>query len=439
MATADTAVSDAPVVITGVHTDLGAEELRANLESPAPGEATPGLWIPFVGWISSTGDEQPAIRISDRWSSLRQFRPNVARPDILGAFSHLPAQATPGFSLVFDVVRQPEEFDLWLTATLSDAAIRFALIRGRRRRYEPVPLLPIVPLAVTTLGRTGSTLLMTLLSHHPAIAAFRPISNDSRPFGYWLGAATRLATVSSRLQLVDSTGPTHDWWFGHDPVSVESLLSPSDPVHQTLFGRSVDALLGDAMRNAATVARDLAFVDGRAAPRYAAEKCYPNFVPWMMRELCPDARELFLVRDPRDVFTSMIAFNAKRGFATFGRETVDSDDAFLERFTTDAEVLADAWASRRETAHLVTYEHLVSDPDAALAAIFDYLELDSSPGVIAQIIDEANAALDGPLAAHRTTETVSASTGRWEHDLEPELRSRCAAALAHACAEFGYE
>ena len=40
-----------------------------------------------------------------------------------------------------------------------------------------------------------------------------------------------------------------------------------------------------------------------------------------MRQLYPRAREIFLVRDPRDTLASMLAFNARRGFVDFGRDS----------------------------------------------------------------------------------------------------------------------
>ena len=52
--------------------------------------------------------------------------------------------------------------------------------------------------------------------------------------------------------------------------------------------------------------------DGRA--EFFAEKCLPEGnVPQLLRELYPDAREVFLVRDFRDMLCSIRAFNEKRG------------------------------------------------------------------------------------------------------------------------------
>ena len=40
----------------------------------------------------------------------------------------------------------------------------------------------------------------------------------------------------------------------------------------------------------------------------------PDHVPILLSDLYEDSREIILVRDPRDVLCSLVAFNAKRGF-----------------------------------------------------------------------------------------------------------------------------
>ena len=46
---------------------------------------------------------------------------------------------------------------------------------------------------------------------------------------------------------------------------------------------------------------------------------WPNYLPVLIRELYPRAKEIFLVRDFRDMARSIMAFDAKRGYAGFGR------------------------------------------------------------------------------------------------------------------------
>jgi hypothetical protein len=155
-----------------------------------------------------------------------------------------------------------------------------------------------------------------------------------------------------------------------------------------------------------------------------------------MRELCADGREIFLVRDFRDVIASMLAFNAKRGYAAFGREHVDDDEQFVRWQAGIAAALAAGWRERRDGALLVRYEELVADVPAGLARMLDYLELDAAPSLVSGIVDRAYAQLD--RIQHRTTKSASASSGRWQTDLPPALKELANEAFAGPLQEFGY-
>jgi hypothetical protein len=194
-----------------------------------------------------------------------------------------------------------------------------------------------------------------------------------------------------------------------------------------------------AVRMGAAVARDLAFAEGKIGVRYAAEKCGPSYVPRLISELAVEAKEIFLVRDFRDVLASILAFNAKRGYPAFGRESVTSDLAFIDKFATDVRMLATAWSERADAGLLVKYEDLVTDQHAAMACVLDYLELETASGEVQAIVDRAEGLLDAGRSGHRTTDSVAESTGRWERDLPLELRAACAEALAGPLREFGYE
>jgi hypothetical protein len=155
----------------------------------------------------------------------------------------------------------------------------------------------------------------------------------------------------------------------------------------------------------------------------------------LMRELYPHAREVFLVRDFRDMVASIFAFNEKRGFEGFGRHRSASDvDYVTDRVAESAAELVRAWRARGEGAFLLRYEDVITRPAAAIEGLLDYLGLDSGA--------DAVAAMEATLAApesevHRTT-TAEQSIGRWRHDLTPEVQEACEAALAGPLAEFGY-
>jgi sulfotransferase family protein len=437
-ATTPSTLAGPAVQVSAVEVAPRREPLHANLDRPAAGDAAEGFCVPLVGWALAADGAHVGISVSEGGRVLRRFARRIARPDIGSAYPDVPSAERSGFSYAFDALKLPREFALRVDATLGEEEIPIAQVHGARRRLEPVAGLAPAPLAVTTLGRTGSTLMMTLLSLHPAIAAYEPVAYDSRPFAYWLDAAIAMAGPSSRMRLLDSSAQGSGWWLGGEPVPVEALHRLDEATRELLLGAPVERLLQGAVERASAFARALSQGDDEAEPRYAAEKCYPGHVPRLLGELCGEGREIFLVRDFRDVLASMLAFNAKRGYAAFGREHVDSDEQFVARLAGDVEALAAGWRERGERALLVRYEELVADPAAVLAQVFDYLGLDSARRATRAIVERAQALLDGTRLQHRTVQRASASAGRWESDLAPALQEAAANAFARPLEELGY-
>ena len=67
------------------------------------------------------------------------------------------------------------DFEILVRARLDDKTrVNMATLRGTRERLDTGFDPAIDPLMVTTLGRTGSTILMTVLATHPEITAYRP-------------------------------------------------------------------------------------------------------------------------------------------------------------------------------------------------------------------------------------------------------------------------
>jgi len=170
---------------------------------------------------------------------------------------------------------------------------------------------------------------------------------------------------------------------------------------------------------------------------FFAEKHFPDAYPRLMRELYPAARELFLVRDFRDMVASMLAYNARKGFGDFGREAAQSDAAWLADLRRGVVALRDAWRDRGEPGSLVRYEDLVREPESALPPLLTFLGLDTAPETLTRLI--AAAAADVPeLREHGTAGSPGASIGRWRHDLPPELRASVEETFGDLLQEFGY-
>ena len=107
---------------------------------------------------------------------------------------------------------------------------------------------------------------------------------------------------------------------------------------------------------------------------------WPNYIPVLTWELYPRAKEVFLVRDFRDMARSILAFDARRGFAGFGRPEGARDEEYMREVLADmARDLHRSWQTRSDRAHLIRYEDLVLDTESTCARLLEYLEIDASP------------------------------------------------------------
>src|SRR5207342_2981750 len=106
----------------------------------------------------------------------------------------------------------------------------------------------------------------------------------------------------------------------------------------------------------------------------------------------PGAKEIFLVRDPRDMLASMLAFNEKRGRPDdFGRGRVESDADFVPQLAQNVSRLVQSWQARRDQGHLVRYEDLLTTPETVLRETFDYVGIDGSADMVHRVLRQASA------------------------------------------------
>ena len=96
---------------------------------------------------------------------------------------------------------------------------------------------------------------------------------------------------------------------------------------------------------------------------------WPNYIPVLMWELYPSAKEIFLVRDFRDMACSILAFDRKRGFAGFGRPdgAATRSTCAMELREMALDLRKQLGHDRRDRAHLVRYEDLVLRPIETVA------------------------------------------------------------------------
>lgn len=407
------------------------------IDRPVAGDEL-GEWALDVrGW--AVGEHGPVEAVEGRHEGnvLWQVAPVLDRPRI--AAEHPQAGTdTVGFYALQSVLALPPRHEIDVSALLeggrrepigSIVAEREPLVTSFRPRRQPI--------LVTTFGRTGSMLMMRLLVSHPEVLPFKPHRFEQRITSYWIDALLALADPVSYLRGVAPQAGVDDrmWWLGNAGQMPWPLRD--EGVQQWLGGDAVEELAVIAQQRIDALYERIANEVGGSGEPFFAEKSNLR-VSSVATELYPEGRELFLVRDFRDMVASVFAFNRKRGVTGFGRGKAASDREYVERVGGWVASLARAWERRRERAHLVRYEDLLREPEQALTALLTYVGVDASATTVEAMV--AGLGEDVPeLREHRTTASPQSSIGRWRTDLEPELREACERAFGDALALFGYE
>jgi hypothetical protein len=289
----------------------------------------------------------------------------------------------------------------------------------------------LIPVLVAGGGRNGTTLIMQLLGTSPRIAFDRAYPYEHRYLTYLL----RLSQVTRRRQ-----EPTGEWnaivmtgertsAVGAIPWKQAMLLGADRDLDEPLWLRLFRAAWSEFSSTAAASMRSR-FGPGVEVTHYA-EKA-PDWVVAEASEILP-AKRLYPIRDPRDQFLSILAFNEKRATWDFGQRPDDTPDGFARRFA--------AAQARRLTRlaaveqgpddFIVRYERMIEDPAA---------EADRIGTVVGVPLDAAEViASRKRFAHHMTSASARASVARWKHEMEPGIRRIFADAAGDQMSAFGYE
>jgi Sulfotransferase family len=296
------------------------------------------------------------------------------------------------------------------------------------------------PILVDSTGRDGSTLMMRLLSSSAGIAVPGPYPYEKKYFAYlW-----RWARILERTD-------RSDFWTGGDLASLrlnagKPLIGPppwgSELMHAAGDGDpsmsryAFETIWREFSRRATAQVR-AEVGDQRADVRYYAEKHQETWLVDLDR--LPPIRVLVLLRDPRDVFVSFDAFDAKRrreregrfvgAVAAPGETEAERIDRFIaherDRMRWIAGLSSDArWPVFR-------YEDLVTDLVAQARRLEELLSVSFDPQAV------ANDA--GLRARHVSAESPEASVGRWKRELGPDMVRRLNRELGAELEALGYE
>ena len=392
------------------------------------------------GWAIGEDGPVTAVEGAHEGTVLWRVPPVLDRPQVAARFPQAGGDPV-GFYALPSVLALPPRHEIELTAMIGDRAAPIGSIVAERAplttTFEPRRQ----PILITTFGRTGSMLLMRLLASHPDVLVVpaAPLrAADRRLLDRGAAGAVGPRQLPARRHAPESRARASTTGRGGSASMPRRRgRCATKPCRNGSAARRWRRCAETCQERIDAVYETIAAVTGATREPFFAEKSTPR-VSSVAAELYPNGRELFLVRDFRDMVCSILAFNEQRGVSGFGRAEADSDVDFVETLGGQATSLARAWERRQDRAHLVRYEELVLDPARALAGLLDHVGVDSRPDTVRAMLGQLEEDIP-ELREHATSDSAQSSIGRWRTDLDPGLAEACERAFGPALEQFGYE
>ena len=303
------------------------------------------------------------------------------------------------------------------------------LLRNGEVLLPPMQELPALrPILITAPGRSGTTQMMNRLSQARGVCVAELYPFETRLIAYYASAYN---VLTGRPVSLDQA--THPDRLEGDGLSVRAnpfghadyASNFGDHANfNTFFSGAVPQAMTETMRGLVLSYYALLAEDqGKREARLFAEKNnnFDESVRNFTRRVFGPMREIVMVRDPRDLLLSQLAY--------FRRD--DIDNSMIE--TTEAcRVLLALRKQERSDMLFVRYEDMVFRPASTFEAVSAFLDTDV-PG------DGEQERESSIFREHATSASPAASVGRWRHELAPEQAERCNAAWGDFLHIFGYD
>ncbi len=281
------------------------------------------------------------------------------------------------------------------------------------------------PILVTAPGRSGTTYLMSCLAASPQIVVAELVPYEVRLLSYYAAAYGVLTAPadtdrSTHPDCLEGDGfhigfnPFTGAQYAHAFQRQATLRRFNEEWAPTRLGAAV----ADTVRQ---YYRLLAIDKEKSAVRFFAEKNNNLHRPTRLfvRRVFTGMREVVIVRDPRDVLCSHVAYFES-----------SQDKAFLQ-LSHSCSQLTSIQAEAGPDICLIRYEDMIRGDAATYARLGSFLQAEIAP-----VRKEAGEKM---FAQHATSGSPEASIGRWRTDLPDALRAQCAETWGGFLSMFGYE
>ena len=283
----------------------------------------------------------------------------------------------------------------------------------------------LVPILVSAPGRSGTTYLMRCLAGSPQVVAATVVPYEVRLLAYY---ATAFSVLTAPGDLARSTHPDRlegdGFHVGFNPFTApqytnvfhtkDAMASFQDDWLPGQVGIALSGIIQEYYRR-------LAADQAKHAVTMFAEKNNNLNEPTrrFVRRAFPACREIAIVRDPRDVLCSHMAYFSS-----------SQEKAFLH-LSHSCRQLARLHEKAAEDICFVRYEDMIRGDPATFANLSAFLDAAVEP--------EVSSADNAMFRSHGTSQSPAASIGRWRRDLPEAMRTQSSAVWAGFLERFGYD
>jgi Sulfotransferase family len=293
-------------------------------------------------------------------------------------------------------------------------------------RGPPVMQSPLIPIMVSSAGRSGTTLLMQRLSAYPEVVMGQLYPYEVKLTNYYSAAFRVLAAETDRKNSTDPDtmfGEKFRYVIGSNPftrLGYHGVTSNRRAIER-FFEETVPSALAKTFRELIVDYYHILKQDqNKPYARYFVEKSGLEDVARRgPRILFGNVREIVLIRDPRDFLCSAKSF-----------WKMTSEPA-MRLVLQSCKRVEDINQNAGTDTILVKYEDLVSMPVETMERISDFIGV----GRLKFSDVEADKSLFG---IHATSSSPESSIGRWRNDLNEKEIEFCEQRLRSFMDLFGY-
>lgn len=430
--------------------DVGSENIRAfSIDYPKIQANIEGHELIIAGWVlAQSGSLALEVGASNKGKLLKSFKLNISRSDVVTAYGLDESLGNKfGFYCKLSVVGLDRLFELDVDVKMQSSLGEIRDIQLCRITAEKnstfITSPEFLPIRVTALGRSGTTLLMQILGAHESILITNFYPYEVKLAQYWL-QFFRVASAPADFENSAHPGEFSSdlYKIGHNPYNhpqfTNQYRSPQrieDHYSTTVLNSLADFSVAQINDYYRLIAED----ESKPEAIYFAEKFSPNHqLTSICNDLYPGSKEIILTRDFRDMLCSAHSFNVKRNTQGFGRARVSNDFAWVDAISEKGlQRLWELWRERKNSSLHVKYENLVLDSENEIGRILDYLELEND-AVITARIRQAIFSNGANHAIHQTSKSPEDSIGRWKMDMPEELQAYCLLKFGNVLEGFGY-